>query len=199
MIKIIKRQKNYLKTTFEIITPKSKKFKSRFDTVFVIGRSKTGTSSVKDFLKSYGSKHLTINRWVTRKYLQKDYDFLISLISKYNSFDDKPWNRLDVIEKVMELDLNIGFIYTYRDPKERFDSMVRYAKKISEDIPGENTRKDSSNSDIKHIKEVEYYAGKFGKNILFIDVTKSNNRAQEIHNFLGFDGPIKNFPHSNKT
>lgn len=70
-LKKIKRQKNYLKTILESSTPKSKKFQSNFDTVIVIGRAKTGTSSVKMFLKSYGSKHLTINRWVKKKHLKK--------------------------------------------------------------------------------------------------------------------------------
>ena len=37
------------------------------------------------------------------------------------------------------------------------------------------------------------------KKILFIDVTKCNNKSQELHNFLGFTQPIKKFPHSNKT
>ena len=87
----------------------------------------------------------------------------MKLISKYNSFDDKPWNRLDVIEKVMELELNIGFIYTYRDSNERFDSMVRYSKKISENIPTEDMREGTIKSDKNHREQVQYYASKFGK------------------------------------
>ena len=71
LMKKTKRQKNYLKTVLEVLMPKSKKFRSNFDTVIVIGKAKTGTSSIKDFLKLYGSKHLTINRWVSEKYIQK--------------------------------------------------------------------------------------------------------------------------------
>ena len=166
--KKIKRQKNYLKTVLEVLMPKSKKFRSNFDTVIVIGKAKTGTSLIKDFLKLYGSKHLTINRWVSEKYIQKDYDYLIGLISKYNSFDDKPWNRLDVIEKIMELKYNIGFIYSYRDPNLRFDSMVRYAKKISEPVPTEEMRENSIKSDKIHKQRVKYYANKFDNKVLFI-------------------------------
>lgn len=198
-LKKIKRQKNYLKTILESSTPKSKKFQSNFDTVIVIGRAKTGTSSVKMFLKSYGSKHLTINRWVTKKHLQKNYDFLLGLISKYNSFDDKPWNRLDVIQKVMELKLNIGFIYTYRDPNIRFDSMVRYAKKLDKKVPTEDMRENTIKSDKHHKDCVQYLSKKFCKKVLYIDVTTNQDKAKIIHDFLGFDITVKEFPHSNKT
>ena len=54
-------------------------------------------------------------------------------------------------------------------------------------------------SDKNHREQVQYYASKFGKKNLFIDVTKCNNKSQELHNFLGFTQPIKKFPHSNKT
>ena len=41
-------------------------------------------------------------------------------------------------------------------------------------------RYDTINSDKKYKAQVEFYDSKFGKEILFIDVARNNNNAQEL-------------------
>lgn len=89
-----------------------------FDAVFVIGQNKTGTTSMYHFFSSLGLRHLTINNIVKFKFFNGEYDYLDRLVNSFHSFDDIPWNRLDVIERYMSMDRNFYFILTIRDPDE---------------------------------------------------------------------------------
>jgi len=47
-----------------------------FDAVFVIGPAKTGTTSTRVFLQRNGLRHLTINQFVTKRWMDGDYTYL---------------------------------------------------------------------------------------------------------------------------
>ena len=96
--RIVKFPYNLTNFLISIYTPKNDLL-NKYDSVFVIGMAKTGTSSVREFLKLYGSKHMTINMFSSINYHFKNFSFFQSIINNYDSFDDKPFNRLDLILK----------------------------------------------------------------------------------------------------
>jgi len=169
-----------------------------FEKCFIIGMPKTGTTSTSNFLKSYNSKHLTINPFTNRLYKKDDKTRLFEIIEKFNSFDDYPWYKIDIIEETMKMDRNFVYIYTTRNPEIRFESAQRYreAKGLFRFNPKNKNK--IIKKQIQHEKKCELIAKKFKKKILFIDVTTNPNSNEIIASFLGFK-KIKDFPHSNKT
>lgn len=169
-----------------------------FEKCFIIGMPKTGTTSTKDFLKLYNSKHLTINPFTSRLYKKGKRTRLFELIDKFNSFDDYPWNKIDIIEETMKMDRNFVYIYTKRNPLERFESSQRYRKARGVTQYDPSKKNEIIKKQMEHEKRCKLIAKKFKKKILFIDVTTNPNSNKIIASFLGFK-KIKDFPHSNKT
>lgn len=169
-----------------------------FDNVFVIGFNKTGTTSANRFLQNLGLKHLSINRHVKARWEKKDYDYLIWLTGRFNSFDDVPWNRNDVIERLMPLDRDSRFILTVRDPDQWFDSYVRFeARRFP---PAESDRSKMIDFRLERDELCRTLAKKYGRQLLEIDVTRETEANLAIGQFLGFkDNEIPEFPHLNRT
>ena len=194
----LKRAYINIKTYIQINTNPYKNKISNFEKCFIIGMPKTGTTSTSNFLKSYNSKHLTINPFTGRLYKKGNKTRLFEIIDKFNSFDDYPWNKIDIIEETMKMNKNFVYIYTKRDPLERFESDQRYRKARGVIQHDTNKKNEIIKKQMEHEKRCKLLAKKFKKKILFIDVTTNPNSNKIIASFLGFK-KIKDFPHSNKT
>ena len=169
-----------------------------YEKCFVIGMPKTGTTSMKDFLESHGSKHLTFNKRVNKFFKFKKFNKIKYLTSRFDSFDDFPWNDLKLIEFFMKSNCNYVFIYTMRDPNIRFESLIRYHIKRKKLPPKEHERGKYVKNHIYHENYCRKIAKKYNANILFIDVTTNKKSSQILKNFLGLERDIP-FPHSNIT
>ena len=77
--RIVKFPYNLIKFLISIYTPKND-ILNKYDSVFVIGMAKTGTSSVREFLKLYESKHMTINKFSSMNYHFKILVFFNQLL-----------------------------------------------------------------------------------------------------------------------
>jgi glutaredoxin-related protein len=195
--KAVKRFSNELLFKYYMSTSKPK---IHIEGVFVIGMPKTATSSTKVFLKSLGFRHLTIFHSVTREWETKNYEFLENVVEHFNSFDDKPWNKLDVIERLMKSDKNYRFILTVRDSNEWFNSVNRYSFAKSATIPYlEKDRKRRIEEFLYHQKQCENWAKTYHKPLLKINVIEDQRAVEKLSDFLGVLSSMKSFPHVNKT
>ena len=168
-----------------------------FDAVFVIGANKTGTTSTHHFLRDLGLRHLTINEDVKRRYFKNDFAYLDYLTTRFHSFDDVPWNRLDVVEHFMKKDRNFLFILTIRDPNEWYGSFVRFYKKLGRTMEGD--RNYMIEKKAHHDATCISLAKQNNKPLLIVDVTKDSEAGRKIANFLNVPVKIAKFPHVNRT
>lgn len=179
----------------------TRKSEQPFDCAFVIGQNKTGTTSTHHFLRSLGLRHLTINEVVKARYFEGDLEYLDRLTRHFHSFDDNPWNRLDVIERYMRQEADFRFILTLRDPDEWFDSLVRFNRRRGRPVPEEAERQGRIEERlIHHNRECRRLAEAHRKPLLEVDVTRDADAPARIIEFLGLTPTTSPaFPHSNRT
>ena len=195
--KRLKRARNEIVHACNLYTPPPK---MPFGKAFVIGMPKTGTSSVRDFLKANGSRHLTIFRPVTDRWMVGDHAYLQRCIAHYNSFDDRPWNKMDMIERLMQRDTADRFILTIRDPNAWFDSRNRYNLRFGYPPTPEERRDETVETlYLLHYERCRALAKHYDKQILEIDVTQDKASAEKIADFLNLRGTQITFPHSNRN
>lgn len=84
--------------------------------VFCIGYNKTGTTSLGKALESLGFKNSSFNRRVWRKlYLKGKIDAVLNYTARFESFDDLPWLKEDMIPLLDHTFKGSRFIYLERD------------------------------------------------------------------------------------
>lgn len=178
------------------LTPKPR---TAFANCFVIGNIKTGTTSCHHFLRQCGLRHLTMNRYVNSLHQAGQLEKLRKITRYINSFDDLPWNRLDVVEMFMREDRDHRFILTVRDPDAWFDSYVYHNALRGHPVPTEAERERFIAERYEHHNRTcRELARQFGKKLLEIDVTADPDAARKIAEFLELDcDPLPAFPHRN--
>jgi hypothetical protein len=82
---------------------------------FCIGFNKTGTTSVGAALEMLGYDHSTFNRRVWLDYLKGRVDKVIEYTGKYESFDDLPWLKEDMVPILDRSFPGSKFVYLERD------------------------------------------------------------------------------------
>lgn len=198
LIRPLIRKYRFFKFKVQLRTSPNKFIFKNYDKCFVIGLGKTGTTSMHKFLKSHGSKHLTMLDITSKLYKEKQYCQLIKISSKFNSFDDHPWNKLDILEILMKSNDKIGFIYTMRDPNLRFESKKKFNDKRGYRRIFDDDRKKIVDIYNNHLKSCLKLSKKYNKKILFINVMKDEKVSLAIENYLGLNKAIT-FPHENKS
>lgn len=172
-----------------------------FDNVFVIGTNKTATTSANYFLSDCGLRHLSINAHVKHKYFMGRFDYLLKLTQHFNSFDDLPWNQIDVIAFLMRQDADYRFILTLRNADDWFDSLVRFNKNRGRMIPEESSRSMLQKRQLfAHNEACRILSKKFQKPLLEVDITRDTRANVKIADFLGLKSlDIPPMPHLNRT
>lgn len=171
-----------------------------FDCAFVIGQNKTGTTSMARFLAACGLRHLSINEHVRQKYARDGLPYLDRLARHFHTFDDLPWNQLEVIEHFMRQDRDFRFILTTRDPDAWFDSWVRFQNQRRRAPPAEADRAHLTARLRERDQRCRGLARQFGRPLLEIDITRDADAAQRIAGFLSLDPvAVPAMPHANRT
>ncbi len=99
--------------------------------VFCVGYLKTGTTSVGHALRQLGYRHASFQLDLNRS---KEVEPILREIEHYDSFDDLPWSREQVIERVISAYPHAKFILTVRDPDRWVESAKRYRRKGVSDV-----------------------------------------------------------------
>ena len=86
--------------------------------VFVIGLSKTGTTSLGQCLAKLGCHHLPFNRDTANAFLRRDWEYLDQQAAVFDSVDDWPWPAL--FKRLDRLYPDAKFILTFRKDPQRW-------------------------------------------------------------------------------
>ena len=163
--------------------------------VFVIGYNKTGTTSLGTALKMLGYDHSSFNHFVWRKLYKKgDIPSVIAYTSKFESFDDLPWLKEDMIPILDESFPNSKWIYLTREEKAWKKSFKRWNSKMGRNVD-EN---EGWNGYLQHSNFVRHYFSKHHSNYLELSVSQPN-AFKILSHFLGKEAPFSDFPHENKS
>jgi len=163
--------------------------------VFVIGYNKTGTTSLGKALKILGYDHSSFNRFVWRAFYKRgDIQSVIRYTSKFESFDDLPWLKEDMIPILDESFPNSKWIYPTREEEAWKRSYTRWSNKmgwvVDEDEGWQNYQ--------QHSEFVRSYFSKRQSDILELSVSQCNG-FDILAGFLNKQAPFSDFPHENKS
>lgn len=166
--------------------------------VFCIGFQKTGTTSLGRSLKMLGYNHSSFDSKVYMRLYKRKGDVynILKITSKYDSFDDLPWSKEDLIPVLDKVFPNSKFIYLVRDEETWKKSMNNwYFKKfgIYPDLSQKLLEYRGHRSFV-----MAYFQDRIGKDLLILDI-KDVNGFQKLANFLGKEAPSQHFPHFNQT
>lgn len=99
--------------------------------VFCIGFHKTGTTSLGEALKLLGYHHTTFYKRVFDNYENRETEQILQYAEKYDSFDDVPWFKEDMIPILDQHFPNSKFIYLERNEEEWVKSFENWSFKLS--------------------------------------------------------------------
>ena len=182
--------------------------------IFIIGCHKTGTTSVSRALTEFG--YTFIHEPHSYAYIKHEssgeYDELKIPISKFDVFNDSPWNHADLYKWLYKNYPNAKFILTIRDTESWLGSYSRWEKRanikkrwfykpISQRCYGvddflANKTLMAQKYNQRNAEIIEFFKDK-GDFLLF-DI-ENNNGWKDICEFLGKDIPNIPFPHRNRT
>ena len=94
--------------------------------VYCVGYLKTATTSVGHALMILGYRHVSFQLDL---HISKDEELILREMVHYDSFDDLPWMRENIIKMAIEKYPNAKFILTIRDPEKWLKSAQRYFRK----------------------------------------------------------------------
>lgn len=163
--------------------------------VFCIGYNKTGTTSLGKSLELLGFRHSSFNRRVWRElYLKGRIDRVIDYTAKFESFDDLPWLKEDMIPYLYNSFPGSKFIYLERDEEsweksyERWTlQMFGYSKNAEEEWGRYTEHRDFVHS---------YFADE--KSFITLDI-KDEKGLKKLASFLCKEAPQDHFPQFNKS
>jgi hypothetical protein len=164
--------------------------------VICIGFQKTGTTTLGKALESLGYNHTSFNQSVWDAYWAGDRVKVLSYMDTFDSADDGPWNKPDMIPLLDHAFSNSRFIYLDRDEEAWKQSVVNWTIKQTGSEPN---MKGYLKDYLAHKKFVDdYFVGDKASFLLRIDVSKQGTLNQ-LKSFLGFQVGEDEFPHHNQT
>lgn len=164
--------------------------------IFVVGYFKTGTTSVGKALQLLGYKHSSFNHHAFRKlYNKRRIEELIRFTSKFESFDDAPWLKEDVIPIMDKAFPKSKWIYLERDEKSWKNSWRKWRTSLNKDS-------DPDQEWVSYQKHAvfikQYFKERGNSHFIALDV-RDPEGFEKLGSFLGKTPPNSSFPHENKS
>ena len=164
--------------------------------VFCIGYNKTGTTTIGIALSQLGYVNSSFNKKVWRKYYkQGKIEKIISYTAKFDSFDDLPWLKEDMIPILDQRFPNSKFIYLERDE----ESWVRSYDRWTFNTFGFHPDIEQGLKNYRDHKEFVLSYFKDRSNDLLILNVKDEKAFSKLAKFLGKQAPSSHLPHFNKS
>lgn len=165
--------------------------------VFCIGFNKTGTTSCGKALEMLGYRHSSFNRTVWRRYYQRGrLDRVLRYTARYDSFDDLPWLKEDMVPLLDRTFPGSKFIYLTRDEESWKRSIDAWTLAQT----GRHPDIEEKLAEFRKHREfvLSYFADWPADRFLVLDV-REENAFQKLAEFLGKAPPQESFPHANRT
>lgn len=194
--------KNQLKDIFRPYYHWYRDFKLNFikpdygSKIFCIGFMKTGTTSLGKSLGMLGFKNGSFNKKVWRKYyFNHEIVEILRYTAKFDSLDDLPWLKEDMIPILDKVFPNSKFIYLERDEKSWQHSMYNWTFKKTGKYPDMEIKLKEYRDHKKFV--LDYFRGR-EDDFLILDI-KDPIGFRKLADFLGKKSIQDHFPHFNKT
>ncbi len=165
--------------------------------IFCIGFNKTGTTSCGRAFKMFGYRHSSYNKRVWMKhYANNEIVKVLQYTAKFDSLDDLPWLKEDMIPILDKVFPGSKFIYLTRDEESWKNSIYHWRFKVF----GEYPDVDEWLQDFRGHKEfvLNYFADRPQDEFMTLDVSEEG-AFQKLSDFLGEALRQESFPHCNKT
>lgn len=164
--------------------------------VFCIGFQKTGTTTLGKALEALGYHHTSFNRDILDVYRAGQKAEVLEYMNDFESADDAPWNKIDMIPLLYEAFPNSRFVYLHRDEELWKQSVVNWSLKKR----GVEANIDGYLKDYRahHDFVNQFFTGEKSSALLRIDVSEPGS-FNKLKVFLGFAPGEAEFSHHNKT
>jgi len=170
--------------------------------IFGIGLNKTGTKTLGSCLKYFGYKHTSYDLDALRYFVNKDWDYLFSIIDQYDSFEDWPWPLM-----YKQLDEKYPGSTEGRTPEIWFESLRKHAIRTGptefrllvygHEMPMQNKEAHLKIYNDHNRNVMDYFKDKRDK---FIKVCwEKGDSWEELCRFLDINIPEIPFPHANRS
>lgn len=170
----------------------------RYDSkVFCIGFNKTGTSSVGAGFRLLGLHNSSFHPRLWRDYyLHGRLEKVLDYTARFDSFDDLPWLRQDMIPILDAVFPGSRFVYLERDIASWERSYAEWTRLMN----GREADMDrAKKAFLAHRDFVrDYFAGRGGVDFMSLDV-RDPCGLRKVAAFLGRKAPQDAFPHWNIT
>jgi hypothetical protein len=164
--------------------------------VFCIGYNKTGTTTIGKSLKLLGYNNSTFNLDIWKKYKEGDIDHILKYTSKFDSFNDLPWNKEELIPILDKTFPSSKFIYSERNEESWKRSFDEWNALRSNRYS--NNSEEAFERYLSHKKFVIEYFKNRSKDIIYLEVSDDEG-FKKLAKFLEKTPPQNHFPHYNKT
>lgn len=164
--------------------------------VFCIGFNKTGTTSCGKAFELLGLRNKSFDTFIWRElYKNGHIGRVLKIASKYDSFDDLPWLKEEMIVLLDKTFPGSKFVYLERDEESWKKSIYYWTYKEKGVYPD----MDRVLSEFREHKKFvfEFFKGR-SKDLLVIDVSEPD-AFHKLAKFLGKEAPFAHMPHENKT
>jgi len=165
--------------------------------VFCIGYNKTGTTSLGKSLGLLGFRNSSFNERVWRKYYKNnEIAKILKYTAKFDSLDDLPWLKEDMIPILDRTFPKSKFIYLTRDEESWKKSMYNWRQKTFGEYP--DLVKSLEEYRNHGVFVLDYFKNRPKEDFIILDI-KDKNGFKKLAEFLGKETNINGFPHFNKT
>lgn len=163
--------------------------------VFCIGYNKTGTTSVGHALAELGYRHTSFNRVVWTLYGRGQVNRIIDYMSRFESADDLPWLKEDVIPILDARFPGSKFIYLTREERSWRRSIARWTRWMTGKSLNVNVEWERF---VAHRQFVTTYFAARPNDLLTLDVADPDG-FDRLAAFLGKQAPRAALPKVNVT
>lgn len=165
--------------------------------VFCIGYNKTGTTSLGKSLEMLGYNNTSFNKRVWRSfYKQGNIDKIINFTAKFDSADDLPWLKEDMIPILDKKFPNSKFIYLDRDEKSWKNSIYNWTYKKTGAYPDMELKLEEFRNHKTFV--LDYFKGRSEQDFIRIDI-RDPQGFKKVSEFLEKPVLRDDFPHFNNT
>lgn len=165
--------------------------------VFCIGYNKTGTTTLGKSFEMPGYRNSSYNRKVYHQYYKNNQiDKVLDYAARFDSLDDLPWLKQDMIPVLDKAFPNSKFIYLTRDEEAWKKSLYNWRSQLSGKEP--DIEKSMQRYRWHRDFVMDYFRDRPTSEFLILDV-KDEKGFKKPATFLGKETDREGFPHFNKT